>query len=165
MWLEPWVHTGNKFHATQLILHPAWVSSPGWTGEKHVHTCTFCPRGLDCECGLQNRSLGEGTSSTACGCSPRLDGAWTVPAKAPVFITIAVFLQCSPWNGCKAPLLTSRSGQSHSSEHGQSHVEQSGDFSVPRAPFFFSQISLHLFLIGKSEIEQADIFPTNVAVP
>lgn len=97
MWLELWVHTGNKFHAIQLNLCPAWVSSPRWTGEKHVHTCTFCLRGLDCECGLQNRSLGEGASSTVCSCSPRLDGARTVPAKAPVFITIAVFLQCSPW--------------------------------------------------------------------
>ena len=52
---------------------------------------------------------------------------------------------------------------------GRATLNRVGIFQCPEHRFFFfyffSQISLHLFLIGKSEIEQADIFPTNVAVP
>lgn len=137
MWLEPWVHTGNKFHAMPFCTQPG---CPRWTEEKHIHTGTFCLRGLNCECGLQNRSLGEGASSTARGCPPRLDGAGTVPAKAPVFITIAVFLQVLPGNGCKAPLLTSRS-----LNMGRATLNRVGIFQCPEHRcffFFFPAISV-----------------------
>lgn len=60
----------------EAILHMAWVSSPCWTGEKHTsHIGIFCPRGPDCESGLWNPSLGEGTSHTERGAA--LQG-WTV---------------------------------------------------------------------------------------
>lgn len=143
MWLEPWVHTGNKFHAIQFCTQPG---CPHWTEEKHIHTGTFCLRGLNCECGLQNRSLEEGASSTARGCPPRLDGAWTVPAKAPVFITIAVFLQVLPGNGSKAPLLTSRS-----LNMGRATLNRVGIFQCPEhcCCFFFQPFQSASFLNWK----------------